>query len=140
MALLFYFRLVLFTAGAILYLFLLVLLVGYRLRSTFERLLFLAGLSLFLFHAGSLLRVNAQIHYLTPPRATLQFATALIAAGLGLLPAFLVHLHVAHYRAAYGTRGTRWMSALAIGGYLLLAYFAPFGLPRYLKRAPLQFL
>ncbi len=79
MSALFYLRLVGFAAGALLHLFLLVLIAGSRRPRAFEWLLFGVVLSLFLFYSGALLGLNAEIHYLTPPRATLLFSVGLVA-------------------------------------------------------------
>jgi signal transduction histidine kinase len=87
---LFYLRLIAFTAGSLLFLFLLVLLAGLRRPRLFESLLFLTGICLFLFYAGGLLAMNAEIYYASPPPATMRFATGLMLAGLAFLPALLV--------------------------------------------------
>src|SRR5271168_3693775 len=84
---LFYIRLISLTAGTLVYLFLLALILGHRRPRLFERLLFFLNLSLFLFYAGGLLEVNAQIQYALPPDPTRLFYKALIAGGvLFLLP------------------------------------------------------
>jgi signal transduction histidine kinase len=91
---LFYIRLIGFTAGTLVYLFLLALILGHRRPRFFERLLFFLVLSLFLIYSGGLLQINAQIGYDTPPSLALLFADALIAlGGLFLLP-LTWHTHV----------------------------------------------
>ena len=64
---LFYIRLIAFTAGALLYLFLLALIIGHRRPRRFERVLFFLILALFFFYSGALLAANAAIHYVIPP-------------------------------------------------------------------------
>ncbi len=67
---LFYIRLISFTAGTLVYLFLLALILGHRRPRLFERLLFFVGLSMFLIYASGLLEINAMVEYGTPPAAT----------------------------------------------------------------------
>src|SRR5271169_3367076 len=89
-----YIRLIGYTAGTLLQLFWMVVILGYRRQRNFERVFFFLCLALFLFFAGSLLALNSQIHYLQPPVGLRQFAIVIICAGLCTLPALLVHLHV----------------------------------------------
>jgi signal transduction histidine kinase len=84
---LFYIRLISFTAGTLVYLFLLALILGHRRPRFFERVLFFLIFSLFLIYAGGLLKLNAQIEYVAPPGSTLLFANVLQSLGaLSLLP------------------------------------------------------
>ena len=62
-----YLRLIGLTAGTLLPLFWMVVILGYRRQRNFERVFFFLCTSLFLFYSGSLLAVNAQIHYCEPP-------------------------------------------------------------------------
>src|SRR5437868_15385543 len=96
-----YIQLIGYTAGTLLQLFWMVVILGYRRQRNFERVFFFLCLALFLFYGGSLLALNAQIHYSTPPLAVPAFAATLLFTGLCLMPALLVHLHF--YYA--GTRG-----------------------------------
>lgn len=100
---LFYIRLIGFTAGTLLFLFLLVLLAGLRRPRLFESLLFLTGICLFLFYAGGLLGMNAEMYYASPPQATMKFAVGLMVVGMGLLPVFLVHGCLAYRRRLRAT-------------------------------------
>ena len=63
---LFYMRLIGLTAGTLVYLFLIALILGHRRPRFFERLLFFLMLSLFLMYAARLLEVNAKMR--TAPR------------------------------------------------------------------------
>ena len=96
-----YIQLIGYTAGTLLQLFWMVVILGYRLQRNFERVFFFLCLALFLFYGGSLLALNAQIHYSTPPLAVQAFAATLLFTGLCLMPALLVHLHFEYA----GTRG-----------------------------------
>ncbi len=90
---LFYARLIGFTAGTLVYLFLLALILGHRRPRALERLIFFVCLSLFLFYSGALLSANSQIYYAAPPLPTRIFYSILISLGTLLLPGLLVHLH-----------------------------------------------
>ena len=88
-----YIRLIGYTAGTLLQLFWMVVILGYRRQRNFERLFFFVCLALFFFYAGSLLALNAQIHYELPPGALQVFAGTLIYTGLIFVPPILVHMH-----------------------------------------------
>ncbi len=88
-----YIRLIGYTAGTLLQLFWMVVILGYRRQRNFERVFFFLCLALFLFYGGSLLALNAQIHYTEPPALLTAFAKAVLCAGLCMLPPLLIHLH-----------------------------------------------
>lgn len=140
MEFLFYVQLFAFTAGSLLYLFLLVLLAGLRRPRLFESLLFFTGIALFLIHVGGLLGLNAEIYYASPPRITMQFAVALLAIGLGLLPGLLVHAHCEYLRRQRGAAFSLGMLVPVVLFYLPVAYFGPVVLPLLVERASLSFL
>jgi len=135
-----YLRLVGFAAGTLLHLFLVVLIAGYRRPRNFERVFFFLALSLFLFYAGVLLALNAEVYYSSPPVGTLAFAVVLIALGLGFLPPLLVHLHVAYYRTLSPAVRGWWPATLLILAYLPVGYFALYQFARLLEGSPLAFL
>jgi signal transduction histidine kinase len=114
-----YLRLIGFTAGTLLQLFWMVVILGYRRQRNFERVFFFLSLALFFFYSGSLLALNAQIYYLAPPALLTAFAKALLCAGLCFLPALLIHLHF-EYEETRGMPGTR-----ALKRIVLLAAYAP---------------
>jgi signal transduction histidine kinase len=89
-----YLRLIGLTAGTLLPLFWMVVILGYRRQRNFERVFFFLCTSLFLFYSGSLLAANAQIHYGEPPAPLREFVVACISLGLCAFPALLMHLHV----------------------------------------------
>ncbi|MGA7221639.1 MAG: ATP-binding protein [Candidatus Acidiferrales bacterium] len=112
MSLLFYARLIGLTAGTLVYLFLIALILGHRRPRFFERLLFFLTLSLFLTYASRLLEVNAKIAYGTPPAAT-QFVYSILSdLGMGFLPALLVHIHFAYVRSIQRRAISRWYGAM----------------------------
>ncbi|HKW88548.1 MAG TPA: ATP-binding protein [Candidatus Acidoferrales bacterium] len=136
-----YARLIGLTAGALLHLFLLALIVGHRRPRRFERVLFFLILALFFFYAGALLAVNAGIHYGTPPAATSVFANALVLLGLGLLPGLLLHSEVEFDATLAPDRVIPIVSKLLVGAfYLPLAYFGLRIFPLLVARSNLQFL
>ena len=140
MPLLFYVRLIGFTAGTLVTLFLLALIVGHRRPRAFERVLFFLLLALFLFYAGGLLIFNTQMHYVLPPAATWSFGMGLIAAGLALLPPLLLHAHVAYERVTARAVLPAWLAAIAWGGYLPLLYFLPAVFPLIIRASSLDVL
>ncbi|MBZ5702063.1 MAG: hypothetical protein LAN84_09470 [Acidobacteriia bacterium] len=130
MRLLLYIRLIGFTAGTLLPLFWMVVILGHRRQRNFERVLFFLCLALLAFYGGSLLALNAQIHYAEPPAALRAFAVTLLSAGLCFLPSLLLHLHLeyAETRGVSGrVPGKRLWLALA---YLPAVYFAAQAYPR----------
>jgi signal transduction histidine kinase len=115
-----YVRLITFTAGTLLHLFWMVVILGYRRQRNFERVFFVLSLALFLFYSGSLLALNAQIYYPEPPPLLAAFAKTLLCAGLCFLPTLLIHLHL-EYADTLGLLPSR--AGLKRG--LLLAAYAP---------------
>src|SRR5215472_935486 len=89
-----YVRLIGYTAGTLLMLFWIVVIVGYRRQRNFERVFFFLCLALFLFYGGSLLGLNAQIYYAQPPPLLTMFSWTVLSAGLCFAPALLIHLHL----------------------------------------------
>lgn len=94
MGILVYIRLIGYTAGTLLQLFWMVVILGYRRQRNFERVFFFLCLALFLFYGGSLLALNAQIYYATPTPGLTAFSWTVLCAGLCFLPPLLVHLHL----------------------------------------------
>jgi hypothetical protein len=120
-AYLFYARLIGLTAGTLIYLFLLALILGHRRPRFFERLLFFLTLSLFLVYAGGLLEINAQIQYGVVPRITHSLSAVLSGLGVLFLPALLVHVPLAYRRDLERVQTSLWWR---VG--LALLYAAPF--------------
>jgi signal transduction histidine kinase len=96
--LLFYGRLIGLTAGTLVYLFLIALILGHRRPRLLERLLFFLMLSLFLIYAGALLEMNALMQYVSPPDATRYFYQGLQALGAFLLVPLIWHTHFVYGR------------------------------------------
>ncbi|MGB0035825.1 MAG: ATP-binding protein [Candidatus Acidiferrales bacterium] len=116
---LFYIRLFAFTAGTLVYLFLLALILGHRRPRKFERLLFFLVLSLFLIYAGGLLEINARIQYGSPPDVTQIFYTSLTALGIVFLLPLVVQTHLEYFRQVRNASVAWWVLALSYSLYLI---------------------
>jgi signal transduction histidine kinase len=114
------------TAGTLVYLFLMILIVGYRRRRTFERVLFFLALAAFCVYGGTLLRMNAQIFYSEVPSATGAVILALILSGISVLPALLVHAHAAYRETVQPETPSGALKRIVMGGYVSPAVFLVF--------------
>ena len=135
-----YIRLIGYTAGTLLQLFWMVVILGYRRQRNFERVFFFLCLALFLFYAGSLLALNSQIHYLQPPGGLNQFAIVMISAGLFTLPALLLHLHMEYAETRGLLRIKRWKWAVLVLFYALCFHLAYHRIPLLLEEPHFNFL
>src|SRR6476660_4825000 len=124
-----YIRLVGYTAGTLLMLFWMVVILGYRRQRNFERVFFLLCVALFLFYGGSLLALNAQIYYSQPPPLLSSFAWTILSAGLCFAPALLLHLHL-EYAATRSPvirpacDSDRWKRLILTFTYAFVIWFA----------------
>ena len=96
--LLLYIELIGFTAGALLHLFLIALILGNRRPRAFERVLFFLILALFSYYCGVLLVLEGYIHYTEPTTSVMAFASLLVSLGLVFLPALLFQSHAEYLR------------------------------------------
>ena len=105
-----YLRLIVFTAGTLLPLFWMVVILGHRRQRNFERVFFFLCLALVFFFGASLLALNAQIHYSLVPGALASFCWIALCLGLWFLPSLLLHLHVeyAKVRELLVSGGGKW--------------------------------
>jgi signal transduction histidine kinase len=117
-----YIQLIGYTAGTLLQLFWMVVILGYRRQRNFERVFFFLCLALFLFYGGSLLALNSQIYYPVPPPALNGFAIAIISAGLCTLPALLLHLHMEYAETRGLLKNKRWKVAVLLLVYAAILY------------------
>src|SRR3981189_849417 len=128
-----YIRLIGHTAGTLLLLFWMVVILGYRRQRNFERVFFFLCLALFLFYTGSLLALNAQIFYSLPPQTLSNFAALLIGAGLIFLPPVLFHMHL-EFATTRGMTMRASRKGLALGfAYLPVLYFLTVVLPARIR-------
>lgn len=135
-----YLRLIGFTAGTLLQLFWMVVILGYRRQRNFERVFFFLCLALFLFYSGSLLALNAQIYYTTPPALLETSAITLLCVGLCLLPPLLVHLHVEFAETRELLSNRAWKRVLLFAAYAPILYFALRVYPRVVTTSGFDFL
>jgi signal transduction histidine kinase len=135
-----YWRLIGFTAGTLLQLFWMVVILGYRRQRNFERVFFALSVALFFFYAGSLLALNAQIYYSEPPPLLTAFAKTLLFAGLCFLPALLIHLHF-EYADTRGMLGSQTIKrTVLLAAYAPVLYFAPRVYPQLANSPKFDFL
>ena len=120
MTCLFYIRLVGLTAGTLVYLFLLALILGHRRPRSFERVLFFLVLSLFLMFAGGLLRINAEIQYGELPGATASLSNLLVVLGMAFLWPLIYHAHIEYMTAVQRIRAKRILWAFVWLLYLVV--------------------
>lgn len=124
MAALLYVRLIGYTAGTLLMLFWMVVILGYRRQRNFERVFFFLCLALFFFYGGSLLALNGEIYYTAPPLGLRSLAEALVLVGLCMLPPLLIHLHL-EYAETRGLLRSRPAKQLLLAfAYVPAVYFA----------------
>ena len=119
-----YIRLIGYTAGTLLQLFWMVVILGYRRQRNFERVFFFLCLALFLFYSGSLLALNAQIYYPTPPALLQSSAITLLCLGLCLLPPLLMHLHFEFAETRELLKNRNWKRVMVLAAYAPIVYFA----------------
>lgn len=135
-----YVRLIGFTAGTLLQLFWMVVILGYRRQRNFERVLFFLCLALFLFYSGSLLALNAQIYYVAPPELLQATAIALLCAGLCLLPPLLIHLHWEFADTRELLRNRALKRVILLAAYAPVVYFGLRVIPQILAAPSFNFL
>jgi signal transduction histidine kinase len=127
-AYLFYVRLIGLTAGTLVYLFLIALILGHRRPRLLERLLFFVALSLFLIYAGGLLEANALIQYSHISDATRLFYQGLMALGFSFILPLVWNTHYAYRRQIEGLQPTVFAKPLLVVLYLLAACLLAMGL------------
>jgi len=127
MAFLFYVRLIALTAGTLVYLFLIALILGHRRPRLFERLLFFLVLALLAIYGGGLLGINAEIQYVSPPQATVWLYMGLMVMGTLFLQPLVWHTHFEYARTIEKVR-LPWPLWVATGSLYLLALGELFGI------------
>src|SRR6202165_2387566 len=135
-----YIRLIGYTAGTLLQLFWMVVILGYRRQRNFERVFFFLCLALFFFYGGSLLALNSQIYYHQPPAALNQFAIAIISIGLCMLPALLMHLHMEYAETRGLLKNKRWKLAVLFLFYAACLHLAVHRIPLLVHAPQFNFL
>ena len=135
-----YIRLIGYTAGTLLELFWMVVILGYRRQRNFERVFFFLCLALFFYYGGSLLALNSQIYYPVPPAALNEFAIVIISVGLYLLPALLLHLHMEYAETRDLLKSKRWKVAVCLIFYTACVHLAYHRVPSLVQDPHFNFL
>ena len=133
-------RLIGYTAGTLVQLFWMVVILGYRRQRNFERVFFFLCLALFLFYGGTLLELNSQIHYLQPPLGLNEFGIFIISLGLCMLPALLLHLHIEYAETRGMLKVKRWKWAVLFLFYAASTHLAYHRIPILLRGQHFNFL
>ncbi len=101
-----------------------ILIVGYRRRRNFERVLFFLSLGLFLYYCGILLQEHIFLYYRAGiPVSTRLFANLLIVLSATFLPSLLIHAHQAFRKTLPDRTGTWWLASLTGCSYFVSAFF-----------------
>jgi signal transduction histidine kinase len=125
-----YLRLFTLTAGTLLPFFWMVVILGHRRQRNFERIFFFLCLALTCFFGTSLLALNAQLFYGTPPVALQRFAWVFLCLGLWFTPPLLVHLHAEYAwlrelltsaKRKYLWLAIAWLPAIVLSPFLVSA-------------------
>jgi signal transduction histidine kinase len=140
MASLIYIRLIGLTAGTLVQLFWMVVILGYRRQRNFERVFFFFCLAMFLFYSGSLLALNAEIHYGELPLGLRGFVITIITTGLCLAPALLLHLHMEFAETRGLLKNRRWKYAVLLVFYAAGLHLVVHHLPIQITRGPFDFV
>jgi signal transduction histidine kinase len=135
-----YLRLIGFTAGTLLQLFWMVVILGYRRQRNFERVFFFLCLALFFFYSGSLLALNAQIYYSAPPPLLQSSAITLLCIGLCFVPSLLIHLHFEFAETRALSTGHTLKRILLLAAYAPIVYFVAHYFPRIVTLPEFDFL
>ena len=138
---LFYARLISYTAGTLVYLFLPALILGHRRPRRFERLLFFLLLALFLIYAGNLLEANSAIQDGSWQRSSVTriIFEGLKALGFLLLTPLVWHVHYAYRRQISGplripgSRAAYFARPILVVFYLLAGYMLVGGIGMFVK-------
>jgi signal transduction histidine kinase len=135
-----YIRLIGLTFGTLTQLFWMVVILGYRRQRNFERVFFFLCLALFLFYGGSLLALNAQIHYDETPAGLQGFAIAVTTIGLCLVPALLMHLHMEFAETRGLLHSKRWKAVVAVFFYTASLHLMIKNFPNQITRGHFDFV
>jgi len=140
MGTLLYVRLIGYTAGTLLMLFWMVVILGYRRQRNFERVFFFLCLAFFCFYGGSLLAINAQLYYVRPPETLNVFSWMILSLGLCFLPPFLAHLHLEYADGRGLLRSSANKRLLLAGFYAPVIFFVLRAYPQLTTATSFDFL
>jgi signal transduction histidine kinase len=120
-------KLIVYSLGSLVHLFLMVLILGQRRLHRLEWLLFALMAALFMWNAGNLLALNVGLFYGVGPNVLSAVSRLVPALGLLLIPPLMVHVHVQY--------ATQFHPPSAAGRALVALFYAPLlGAPWMLGR------
>ena len=122
-------KLIVYTFGALVYLFLMVLILGNRRLKWLEWLLFGLVTALFMWNSGNLLAINAGLYYGVPPQILSMISRLIPFVGLILCAPLMVHFHSQYFEQLSGLSLTRRVVA---GVFYLPLAAAPWMIGRLL--------
>jgi signal transduction histidine kinase len=128
-------KLMVYSLGSLVHLFLMVLILGQRRLHRLEWLLFALMAALFVWNAGNLLALNVGLFYGVGPNVLSALSRLLPASGLLLIPPLMVHVH-AQYATQFHRPSTAGTALVALFYVPLLG--APWMLGRLLGRLELD--
>lgn len=121
------FKLIVYTLGSLVHLFLMVLIMGQRRLRRFEWLLFWLMAALFMWNSGNLLSLNVGLHYGVGPNGLGAVSRVIPFVGLALIAPLAVHVHW-----EYAARLRPWTNSSRL---LVAMFYLPLlGLPWVLSR------
>ncbi|MGO9269307.1 MAG: ATP-binding protein [Terriglobia bacterium] len=126
-------KLIIYSFGALVHLFLMVLILGQRRLRALEWLLFALVSAIFMWNSGNLLALNIALAYGTAQRSLFAVSALIAVAGVVAVPPLVVHSH-----AEYLTRfhPFRWPLRLLVGAFYLPLILAPWMVGNLLRRLP----
>ncbi|HUU13675.1 MAG TPA: ATP-binding protein [Terriglobia bacterium] len=120
-------KLIVYSLGSLVHLFLMVLILGQRRLHRLEWLLFALMAALFMWNAGNLLALNVGLFYGVGPNVLSALSRLVPALGLILIPPLMVHVHAQY--------ATQFHHSPAAGRALIALFYAPLlGAPWMLGR------
>jgi len=135
-------KLIAYSFGALIYLFLMVLILGQRRLRRFEWLLFALMAALFMWNSGNLLSLNLSLAYGVAPAIHERFARLIPFLGAILCAPLVVHVHAEYAFPLPGTAGrvvvARFPKRLLIALFYLPLIGAPWLVGRLLGRLELD--
>ena len=126
-------RLIVYSLGALVHLFLMVLILGQRRLRVLEWLLFALVSAIFMWNAGNLLALNIALAYGLAQKLLFAISALIAFAGVLAAPPLLVHSH-AEYLARF--RPSPWPLRIVVVMFYLPLALAPWMVSRLLSRLP----
>ncbi|HMD98238.1 MAG TPA: ATP-binding protein [Terriglobia bacterium] len=126
-------KLIIYSLGALVHLFLMVLILGQRRLRSLEWLLFALVSAIFMWNSGNLLALNIALAYGTAQKSLFAVAATIAFAGVVAAPPLMVHSH-AEYLSRFRPLGWPWR--LLVAGFYLPLVQVPWMVGNLLRRLP----